>query len=173
MNRENSSVLPKVLSVGEVARRSGVAVSAIHFYEKRGLISGWRSGGNQRRYERSTLRRIAIIKVAQQLGISLAQIKARLAELPGDRTPGKADWSRIAAGWRSDLDRRIEQLTRLRDNLDGCIGCGCLSVDACPLRNAGDLLAAEGPGAHYLDPAHPLQDGEGDPAGLARPDFPR
>jgi len=152
MNRTISS-LPKVLSVGELARRSGVAVSAIHFYERRGLISGWRSGGNQRRYERAALRRIAIIKVAQQLGISLAEIKARLAELPGDRTPGKSDWARIAAGWRGDLDRRIAQLTRLRDSLEGCIGCGCLSVDACPLRNPGDTVGLEGPGPRYLDPA--------------------
>jgi len=151
MIREKSPAPPKVLSVGELARRSGVAVSTIHFYERRGLIEGWRSAGNQRRYERATLRRIAIVKVAQQLGIPLAEIGARLAELPGDRTPGKADWGRLAAGWRAGLDRRIAQLVRLRDSLDGCIGCGCLSVDACPLRNPGDALAAEGPGPHYLD----------------------
>jgi len=150
--------LPKVLSVGELARRSGVAVSAIHFYERRGLIAGWRSGGNQRRYERAALRRIAIIKVAQQLGVSLAEIKARLAALPGDRTPGKADWARLAGAWRADLDRRIAQLARLRDNLDGCIGCGCLSVDACPLRNPGDAVAAEGAGARFLDPERPLDE---------------
>ncbi|WP_114952537.1 redox-sensitive transcriptional activator SoxR [Sphingosinicella terrae] len=140
------------LSVGEVARRSGVAVSTLHFYERKGLISGWRSSGNQRRYERATLRRIAIIKVSQQLGISLAEIKARLAALPGDRTPGKADWARIAADWRADLDRRIGQLEKLRDNLDGCIGCGCLSVEACPLRNPADRAAAEGAGPRYLEP---------------------
>ncbi|MDQ4087735.1 MAG: redox-sensitive transcriptional activator SoxR [Pseudomonadota bacterium] len=147
-----SSALPKVLSVGELARRSGVAVSTIHFYERRGLIWGWRSAGNQRRYERAALRRIAIIKVAQQLGIPLIEIKARLSELPGDRTPGRADWARIAAEWRADLDRRIAQLTRLRDSLEGCIGCGCLSVDACPLRNPDDLAGAKGPGPHYLEP---------------------
>ena len=158
MKSQDSAALPKILSVGQVARRSGIAVSAVHFYERRGLISGWRSAGNQRRYERATLRRIAIIKVAQQLGIPLAEIKARLAELPGDRTPGKADWGRLAAGWRADLDRRIVQLTRLRDNLEGCIGCGCLSVDACPLRNAGDALAREGSGPLYLDPDRPLED---------------
>ena len=157
MNRKPGAP-PPVLSVGEVARRSGVAVSTVHFYEARGLIEGWRTAGNQRRYERATLRRIAIVKVAQQLGIPLAEIKARLAELPGDRTPGKADWARIAAGWRAELDRRIAQLERLRDNLDGCIGCGCLSVEACPLRNPDDALAREGPGAHYLDPARPLDD---------------
>ena len=153
-----ASAPPRILSVGEVARRSGVAVSTVHFYERKGLISGWRSGGNQRRYERATLRRIAIVKVAQQLGISLAEIRARFAELPGDRTPGKADWARIAAGWRADLDRRIAQLARLRDSLEGCIGCGCLSVESCPLRNPGDRLAEEGPGPHYLDPERPLQD---------------
>ena len=146
------------LSVGEVARRSGVAISAVHFYERRGLIAGWRSGGNQRRYERAVLRRIAIIKVAQRLGIPLAEIGARLAALPADRTPGKADWARLAAGWRGDLDRRIAQLVRLRDSLDGCIGCGCLSVESCPLRNPGDALAAQGPGPHYLDPARPIGD---------------
>ena len=146
------------LSVGDLAARSGIAVSAVHFYERKGLIAGWRTSGNQRRYDRAALRRIAIVKVAQQLGIPLAEIKARLAELPGDRTPGKADWARIAAGWRAELDRRIAQLERLRDNLDGCIGCGCLSVEACPLRNPDDALAREGPGPHYLDPGRPLDD---------------
>ena len=140
----------KVLTVGEVAARSGVAVSAVHFYERKGLISPWRSAGNQRRYERATLRRIALIKVAQRLGIPLAEVRARLAALPADRTPGKADWSKLAADWRRDLDERIAGLTRLRDRLDGCIGCGCLSVDACPLRNPDDRLAERGAGAHYL-----------------------
>ena len=141
---------PKVLSVGEVAARSGVAVSAIHFYERKGLIAPWRSSGNQRRYERATLRRIALIKVAQRLGIPLAEIRARLATLPADRTPGKADWAKLASGWRAELDERIAQLTRLRDRLDGCIGCGCLSVTDCPLRNPDDRLAGQGPGPHYL-----------------------
>ena len=148
---------PRVLSVGEVARRSGVAVSTVHFYEARGLIEGWRTAGNQRRYERAALRRIAIVKVAQQLGIPLAEIKARLAELPADRTPGKADWARLAERWRGELDRRIAQLERLRDNLDGCIGCGCLSVEACPLRNPDDALAREGPGPRRLDPGRALE----------------
>ena len=156
-----ASAPPRILSVGEVARRSGVAVSTVHFYERKGLISGWRSGGNQRRYERSTLRRIAIVKVAQQLGIPLAEIKARLAELPGDRTPGKADWARIAADWRAELEGRIARLTRLRDRLAGCIGCGCLSLETCPLRNPEDRLAEEGPGPHYLDPERPLEDSSG------------
>lgn len=144
MNR--TGPLPKVLSVGEVARRSGVAVSALHFYEREGLIEGWRTGGNQRRYERAVLRRVAIIKVAQALGIPLAEIRARLAAAPA----GKAGWKRLAADWRQDLDRRIALLTRLRDRLDGCIGCGCLSVDDCPLRNPEDRVAAQGAGPRHL-----------------------
>jgi len=152
MNRSPVPAPPKVLTVGELARRSGVAVSTIHFYERKGLIEGWRTGGNQRRYARAALRRIAVVRVAQRLGIPLREIAARLAALPADRTPGKADWARLAAGWRADLDRRIARLALLRDRLDGCIGCGCLSVEACPLRNPGDALAAAGPGAHRLDP---------------------
>ena len=151
MNSPAVSTPPKMLTVGEVARRSGVAVSTLHFYERKGLISGWRSRGNQRRYERAVLRRIAIIKVAQQLGISLSEVRDRLAQLPDDRTPGKADWARLAASWRSELDGRISRLVRLRDNLDGCIGCGCLSVEACPLRNPGDVLGEAGPGPHRLE----------------------
>ena len=141
--------LPKVLSVGELARRSGVSVSALHFYERQGLIEGWRTGGNQRRYERAVLRRVAIVKVAQAVGIPLAEIKARLDSLPRG-TAGKAAWAQLAAEWRADLDRRIGALTRLRDRLDGCIGCGCLSVEVCPLRNPEDRLGAQGPGARYL-----------------------
>jgi MerR family redox-sensitive transcriptional activator SoxR len=147
---KKSGPLPKVLTVGELARRSGVAVSAIHFYERKGLIQGWRSGGNQRRYERAALRRIAVIKVAQQLGIALAEIKARLAQLPGDRTPGKADWEKLAAGWRGELDRRIAQLSLLRDRLDGCIGCGCLSLDRCALYKPADRARSAGAGPRFL-----------------------
>lgn len=141
------------LSVGEVAARSGVAVSTVHFYERKGLIAGWRSGGNQRRYRRAVLRRIAIIKVAQQLGVPLAEIRDRLSALPAEGSGGKADWGRIAAAWKTDLDRRIDQLTGLRDKLDGCIGCGCLSMETCPLRNPGDIAAEQGSGARYLSPA--------------------
>jgi MerR family redox-sensitive transcriptional activator SoxR len=141
--------LPKVLTVGELARRSGVSVSALHFYEREGLIEGWRTSGNQRRYERATLRRVAIIKVAQSVGIPLAEIRTRLDSLP-HRTPGKAAWDQLAIEWRAALDARIATLVRLRDRLDGCIGCGCLSVEACPLRNPEDRLGAEGPGPHYL-----------------------
>jgi MerR family redox-sensitive transcriptional activator SoxR len=146
MNR--TGALPKTLSVGELAHRSGVSVSALHFWEREGLIESWRSGGNQRRYERAVLRRVAIIIVAQQVGIPLAEIRARLAALPGG--PAKAAWARLAAEWRAGLDGRIATLMRLRDRLDGCIGCGCLSVDECPLRNPEDRVAAQGAGPRHL-----------------------
>jgi MerR family redox-sensitive transcriptional activator SoxR len=140
------------LSVGEVAARSGIAVSALHFYEAQGLIGSWRTGGNQRRYARDVLRRVAVIKVAQRVGIPLAEIRDALGALPEERTPTAADWSALSARWRSELDARIDRLTRLRDQLDGCIGCGCLSIDKCPLRNPADVLAADGPGPRLLDP---------------------
>lgn len=141
------------LTVGEIARRSGVAVSALHFYEAKGLIHSFRNQGNQRRYPREVLRRVAIIKVAQRLGIPLAGIREALAALPESRTPTAADWKRLSARWKSDLNDRIARLTQLRDQLDGCIGCGCLSMKACPLRNPWDELAAQGPGPRLLDPA--------------------
>ncbi len=144
--------LPAELTVGEVAERSGVAVSAIHFYEFKGLIRGWRTEGNQRRFGREVLRRIAIIKVAQRTGIPLAQIGEALKTLPANRAATTDDWRRLAARWREDLDDRIARLTRMRDQLDGCIGCGCLSIKTCPLRNPYDQLSAEGPGARLLDP---------------------
>ena len=143
----------KELSVGEVAARSGVAVSAIHFYEAEGLIRGRRTAANHRRYPRGVLRRIAIIKVAQRAGIPLKEIRDALATLPEGRAPTAADWGAMAAGWTADLDDRIARLTRLRDQLAHCIGCGCLSMEECPLRNPADRLAAEGPGPRLLDPA--------------------
>ncbi|MFS1524497.1 redox-sensitive transcriptional activator SoxR [Microbulbifer sp. 2304DJ12-6] len=145
------SSIRRALTVGEVAERSGVAVSALHFYERKGLISSWRTSGNQRRYSRDVLRRVAIIKVAQSTGIPLAGIRKALGTLPNGRTPTAKDWSRLSAGWREDLDQRIGQLTRLRDRLQDCIGCGCLSMDTCPLRNPGDRAAEQGSGAHYLE----------------------
>ncbi len=148
----NKSGFRGELTVGEVAARSGVAVSAIHFYEAQGLISCRRSEGNQRRFARDVLRRVAIIKVAQRTGIPLAEIKTALDSLPRGRTPTSADWSKLSSRWKADLDERIARLTRLRDELSGCIGCGCLSMGTCPLRNPGDRLAAEGPGARLLDP---------------------
>lgn len=138
------------LTPGEVAQRAGVAVSALHFYEREGLIVSWRTAGNQRRYHRDVLRRISFIRVSQGLGISLADIAQALASLPDDKVPTKADWARLSQGWRADLDARIDQLQRLRDNLDGCIGCGCLSLKSCSLYNAGDRLAANGPGPRRL-----------------------
>jgi MerR family redox-sensitive transcriptional activator SoxR len=138
------------LTVGEVARRSGVAVSALRFYEAKGLIRSRRSAGNQRRYEREVLRRVAVIRVAQRVGISLEQIAAALATLPQRQAPTRADWSRLSRLWRDELNQRIAQLQKLRDALDDCIGCGCLSIDRCALRNRGDQLARSGPGPQRL-----------------------
>lgn len=140
---------PKELGVGELAERAGVAVSALHFYEAKGLIHSVRSGGNQRRYARSVLRRLAVIKVAQRVGMPLAAIAEALNALPSGRTPTVADWRRLSAAWKLELEERIRTLTQLRDQLDGCIGCGCLSLRACPLRNAQDALAREGAGPHF------------------------
>lgn len=140
------------LGVGEVAKRSGVAVSAIHFYESKGLLFSWRNGANQRRYPREALRRVSLIKVAQRLGIPLASVKSALHALPKGRTPTAGDWRRLSARWHAELDDRIGRLIRLRDQLTGCIGCGCLSMDACPLRNPGDTLGEQGPGPQLIEP---------------------
>ena len=137
-----------MLSVGQLAARSGVAVTALHFYETKGLIHSTRNAGNQRRYPRSMLRRVAVIKMAQRLGIALADIAKALDSLPNDHVPTAEDWRRLSARWREDLNRRIDELTLLRDQLDCCIGCGCLSLKECPLRNHQDRLAEEGPGPH-------------------------
>lgn len=142
----------KALTVGEVAARSGLAASAIRFYEDQGLVYGWRSEGNQRRYPREVLRRVAVIKVAQRAGIPLASIRDALAALPNGRTPTAADWVELSAHWQAELDDRIHRLTQLRDQLDGCIGCGCLSLESCPLRNPRDELAEEGSGPRLIDP---------------------
>ena len=133
-----------------MARRSGVAVSALHFYEREGLIASRRTSGNQRRYTRETIRRVAFIRMSQRLGIPLARIRDALATLPTTRVPTSRDWARLSAGWRDDLDERILHLERLRDNLAGCTGCGCLSLKACALANPGDVLASKGPGAANL-----------------------
>ncbi len=139
-----------LLSVGEVARRSGVAVSALRFYEAQGLLSAERSRGNQRRYRRHVLRRVAFIRAAQMLGISLAEIAKALQQLPQQRTPTKSDWTRLSTAWRASLDQRIADLQALRDQLQGCIGCGCLSLKACRLYNPADVLAGQGPGPQRL-----------------------
>ena len=141
------------LSVGEVAARSGIRVSAVHFYEAKGLIHSARNSGNQRRFAREVLRRIAVIKVAQRAGIPLARIKQALAELPAHHAPNRQDWERLSAAWHQDLEERIRRLTRLRDQMTLCIGCGCLSTEHCPLRNPEDALAEQGPGPRLLDPA--------------------
>ena len=134
------------LSVGEVAKRSGVAVSALHFYERKGLIRSLRTAGNQRRFPREVLRRLAVIRVAQRVGMPLEAVGAALAELPEGRTPTKAEWARMSARWRTELDERIQLLQFLRDQLTGCIGCGCLSLKRCRLANPDDMLAAQGDG---------------------------
>ena len=139
------------LSAGQLAARSGVAVSTIHFYEAKGLIAGWRSAGNQRRYSRDVLRRVAIIKVAQRLGLPLSMIKQAIDSLPGGRTPTARDWRRLSAEWRKELDRRIAMLQKLRGELDGCIGCGCLSLKVCQLRNPGDSVSDRGSGPRLME----------------------
>lgn len=139
-----------LLSIGELAARSGVATSALRFYESRGLISSARNPGNQRRYTRPTLRRVAFIRAAQRVGLTLDEIGAALARLPADRTPNRSDWERLARPWRRSVDERIAELERLRDDLTGCIGCGCLSLRTCRLFNRDDIAAENGAGARYL-----------------------
>jgi MerR family redox-sensitive transcriptional activator SoxR len=141
------------LTIGELSERSGVATSALRFYEARGLIHSRRTAGNQRRYPQPELRRVAFIRAAQQVGLSLEEIADALATLPEARTPTKADWARLSRSWRTRLDEQIERIERLRDRLDGCIGCGCLSLRTCALNNPGDEAAARGPGAVHLEPA--------------------
>lgn len=138
------------LSVGETAERSGFAASALRFYQSEGLIHGERTQGNQRRYHRETLRRLAFIKAARHVGLTLEEIKDQLAKLPNKRTPTRADWVRISQSWRVRLDNEIAALKALRDGLDSCIGCGCLSLRTCKLSNPNDEAAAYGPGAVYL-----------------------
>ncbi|MER7589011.1 redox-sensitive transcriptional activator SoxR [Micromonospora sp. NPDC127501] len=138
------------LTVGQVADRSGVAISALHFYERKGLIRSTRTASNQRRYGRDTLRRVAFIRASQNVGISLTAIREALDQLPSERTPTPDDWARLSAAWRTELDARIAQLQALRDDLSDCIGCGCLSLRACHLTNPRDVLGREGAGARRL-----------------------
>jgi MerR family redox-sensitive transcriptional activator SoxR len=142
--------VPSELSIGDVAARSGVAPSALRFYERRGLIEAARTDGNQRRYERAVLRRIAFIQAGRAAGVSLTEIRTTLAGLPKSRTPSREDWERLSNRWRDDLDARIATLQALRDRLTTCIGCGCLSIDQCDLLNPDDEAQARGAGAHYL-----------------------
>ncbi|HWG12064.1 MAG TPA: redox-sensitive transcriptional activator SoxR [Streptosporangiaceae bacterium] len=141
---------PRELTVGQLSARSGAAVSALHFYEAQGLISARRTSGNQRRYPREMLRRVAFIRASQRVGIPLARIRTALATLPAERTPTRRDWAQLSEAWRADLDDRISQLQHLRDRLTGCIGCGCLSISACQLANPGDVLGRDGPGPRNL-----------------------
>ena len=147
----STSSSPPTLSVGEVAKRSGVTVSTLHFYEAKGLIRSLRTEGNQRRYPRGVLRRVAVIKVAQRTGMPLAEIRAALVALPSDRAPNAEDWRSLSTAWRDELDARIRRLTQLRDQLGDCIGCGCLSLANCPLRNPADALGAQGAGPRLLE----------------------
>lgn len=147
------------LSIGETARRSGVAASALRFYESRGLIFADRGSGNQRRYHRRMLRRIAIIRIAQTLGLSLGEIKQAFEALPGERAPTRRDWERLSARWGGELDRRIAELQNLRGQLASCIGCGCLSLKNCALYNAGDAAAQLGAGPRFLLGDRPGQAG--------------
>lgn len=138
------------LTIGEVAKRTGVATTALRFYEDRGLIRPLRTAGNQRRYPRSALRLVSVIRAAQSCGLSLTEIEAALSELPDRRTPSKADWAKLSRSWRDRIEAQIGQLERLRDNLDGCIGCGCLSLRSCALFNPEDQAAELGPGPTRL-----------------------
>ena len=142
-----------LLTVGEVSRRSGFAASALRYYERLGLIGAARTSGGQRRYQRSVLRRLAFIRAARNVGLSLEEVAAALAQRPGGRTPTKADWTRLSRGWRRRLDEQIAALEKLRNGLDSCIGCGCLSLRRCAFSNPGDYAAAAGPGAAYLPDA--------------------
>jgi len=140
------------LTIGQIAERSGVATSAIRFYEAKGLIRSVRTTGNQRRYEQSTLRRVAFVRTAQRVGLSLDEIGEALATLPDSRTPTKSDWHRLSKAWRPRLDDQIRRIELLRERLDGCIGCGCLSLRSCALNNPGDQAATIGTGAVLLEP---------------------
>lgn len=141
-----------LLGIGDLSARSGIAPSAIRFYETHGLIASERTTGNQRRFRRSTLRRLAFIRTAQRVGLSLEEISAALSTLPEGRTPTRADWARLSQDWRPRLDDQIQRLVNLRDKLDGCIGCGCLSLQRCALQNTDDEAGATGTGPRYLEP---------------------
>lgn len=150
------------LSIGEFAARAGVSVATLRFYEERGLVHSTRNAGNQRRYLRAELRRVAFVKAAQHVGLTLGEIEQEMATLPDGRVPTRADWTRLSRSWRPRLDARIAELQRLRDGLDGCIGCGCLSLRSCVLYNPGDRAGLDGSGARYIESEGPAQ-GNGSP----------
>jgi MerR family redox-sensitive transcriptional activator SoxR len=143
----------ELLTIGQVSARSGMAPSALRYYEQRGLISAARTPGGARRFPRTVLRRLAFVRAAQNVGLSLPEIHAALGTLPEDRPPTAGDWTRLSRGWRDRLDEQIAALTQLRDGLDSCIGCGCLSLERCALSNPGDVAARDGAGARWLAPA--------------------
>ncbi|WP_089605973.1 redox-sensitive transcriptional activator SoxR [Acinetobacter piscicola] len=149
--KENEKGLQQWLTIGELAQRSDVSVPAIRFYEEKELIWSTRTQGNQRRYQRAMLRRVAIIKIAQQVGISLQQVKDAFQVLPKHQVASKADWQKMSQTWQAQLDQQIINLLKLRQQLDKCIGCGCLSLQQCPLRNPDDQLGQESAGAHFQD----------------------
>ena len=140
----------KRIAIGEVSERTGLSVSAIRYYETQGLVMPVRNNGGQRRFLRSDIRRLSFVLIAQQLGFTIEQIRHRLVKLPAQRTPTQKDWSQISKGFRAELQNRIDVMTRMRDKLDGCIGCGCLSLRSCTLHNRRDHIAAEGPGPRFL-----------------------
>ncbi len=143
-------MLPDQVTIGELGARTGVAASALRYYERTGLIRASRTSGNQRRYPRSAIRRVSFVRIAQKVGLSLEEIREALAALPEERTPTKADWARLSGVWRGRLNQQIGLLERLRDRLDSCIGCGCLSLSTCALYNPKDMLAERGPGPQIL-----------------------
>ena len=143
--------IEREISIGRMSERTGIPVSAIRFYEREGLMAPRRSRGGQRRYPRADVRRLSFIRICQRLGLTLAEIRGHLDALPEGRAPNARDWARLSRDMRDDLDARIAALERLRDRLDGCIGCGCLSLGACALHNPDDAQAAHGPGAHRLE----------------------
>ena len=151
MNTDQKKLIDANLTVGYVAKRSGVKVSTLHFYETKNLIRSWRNSGNQRRYKPDVLRRIAVIKAAQAMGITLGEIKNTLATLPENRTPTKQDWSALSKRWQAQLDERITYMQRLRDKVNNCIGCGCLSLKSCPIYNKDDHLGDKQSGAVLLN----------------------
>ena len=153
-----STATTELLSIGAVSDRTGVASSALRFYEAEGLVHSVRSAGGQRRYHRDVIRRVSFIRIAQEVGLSLGEIKEALASLPDHRAPTQRDWHRLATSWGPRLDAQIAKLERLRDRLEGCIGCGCLSLQVCRIVNPGDVVAARGPGPRYvLDPEDDVQ----------------
>lgn len=154
--------MDEYLTIGALAERAGVATSTLRYYEDRGLISSGRTDGNQRRYQRSTLRTVSVIRAAQEVGLTLAKIEQALKSLPDSRTPTEADWAKLASGWRSELDARIDEMTALRDELDSCIGCGCLSLKSCAIFNPADRAGVAGAGARYIIGDQRPATGEGD-----------